>query len=364
MIGGSPITGFPLLLSNTGTIVEPALSFLVHHLLHRGSVQSHRSWEAYGYALLDFFEFLERTSRAWDEPRVIGVPSVVAAYRQDALARGLRRSTINLGLHLICRFYQRQLKEGAISALPFDMQAQMIRRDRHRGLAPLRSEQVFVPDVKLRAPRRRLKVLSGSQVRVFLSALTDRTLRLLATFQLSTGLRIEEAVSFPQSLVVDPRLHPSVRHMFPVTLDPHLMTTKGSNARVIHVPRSLMAELWAWAAMERPRRVGTHTRAVLFVTRDGRAYRRNTVWQLYARMGRRHSLEVSPHVLRHTFATHTLAALRRVMNVGNALLYVKERLGHQSVTTTERYLHHVDDVADEVMTSYQTELLEAMEPVP
>jgi integrase len=66
---------------------------------------------------------------------------------------------------------------------------------------------------------------------------------------------------------------------------------------------------------------------------------------------------VNPHMLRHTYATHTLRALmeRNDLKI-NPLMYVKARLGHSFVTTTQKYLHFIDDVSDGVLNSYQEEI--------
>jgi integrase len=40
----------------------------------------------------------------------------------------------------------------------------------------------------------------------------------------------------------------------------------------------------------------------------------------------------------------------------NPLMYVRDRLGHSSITTTEKYLHFIDDIADGVMNDYQREI--------
>ncbi|WP_148649713.1 hypothetical protein [Lysobacter antibioticus] len=71
-IGRIPLVGFPLLLDSGGELVEPAFSFFVDRLLETGGVQSTNSWPTYGYALLHYFRFLEKTGRVWDERQVTG----------------------------------------------------------------------------------------------------------------------------------------------------------------------------------------------------------------------------------------------------------------------------------------------------
>jgi site-specific recombinase XerC len=116
-----------------------------------------------------------------------------------------------------------------------------------------------------------------------------------------------------------------------------------------------MADLWMYVAVERQTRILNDSATELFLTKEGRRYKTRSVWKLYSEnMGA--GLHVYPHLLRHTYATHTLAAVSKIMNVGNALLYVRDRLGHSSIKTTEVYLHYKDDIAVAVSEQYQAEL--------
>ncbi len=72
----------------------------------------------------------------------------------------------------------------------------------------------------------------------------------------------------------------------------------------------------------------------LFLSRSGRRLRREAIWELvkkYARMSDV-SPDISPHTLRHSFATHLLAG-------GADLRQVQELLGHSSIATTQIYTH-------------------------
>jgi len=71
------------------------------------------------------------------------------------------------------------------------------------------------------------------------------------------------------------------------------------------------------------------------------------------------SVSMGSHILRHTYATHTLKSLMSRKSITfNPLIYVRDRLGHNSITTTEKYLHFLDDIEDDLRTRYQEEIEE------
>ena len=72
----------------------------------------------------------------------------------------------------------------------------------------------------------------------------------------------------------------------------------------------------------------------LFVTRSGRPLRREALWELVKKYARRVGApkRISPHSLRHSFATHLLSG-------GADIRVVQELLGHASIQTTQRYTH-------------------------
>ena len=72
----------------------------------------------------------------------------------------------------------------------------------------------------------------------------------------------------------------------------------------------------------------------VLLSRSGRRLRRETIWELVKKYAARCgvSSKVSPHTLRHSFATHLLAG-------GADLRQVQEMLGHASISTTQIYTH-------------------------
>jgi integrase/recombinase XerD len=110
---------------------------------------------------------------------------------------------------------------------------------------------------------------------------------------------------------------------------------KGSKQRVVPLGRAAVAALAAYLEGLRPRLTGSAPDAPwVFVSRGGRRLTREMLWTLVKKYVRRAGLNsrVSPHTLRHSFATHLLAG-------GADLRTVQELLGHANIRTTQMYTH-------------------------
>lgn len=111
---------------------------------------------------------------------------------------------------------------------------------------------------------------------------------------------------------------------------------KGNKQRLVHLGSVAIAAVREYLEKLRPRLVNGAggDGDWLFVSRSGRRLRREAIWELvkkYALLGGVSS-EISPHTMRHSFATHLLAG-------GADLRQVQEMLGHASIATTQIYTH-------------------------
>jgi integrase/recombinase XerD len=111
---------------------------------------------------------------------------------------------------------------------------------------------------------------------------------------------------------------------------------KGDKQRVVPMGRKAMAAVEAYLQYERPKLAQRHETPAefLLLSSRGARLRRERIWELikfYARQAGS-SAELSPHSLRHSFATHLLAG-------GADLRQVQEMLGHASIATTQIYTH-------------------------
>jgi len=109
---------------------------------------------------------------------------------------------------------------------------------------------------------------------------------------------------------------------------------KGNKERIVPLGRKAVAAVERYLTRSRPKLNRGGTDDLVFLTRLGRPLRREDLWRIVRRHAAAAGLrgKVSPHTLRHSFATHLLAG-------GADIRDVQEMLGHASVRTTQIYTH-------------------------
>jgi len=111
---------------------------------------------------------------------------------------------------------------------------------------------------------------------------------------------------------------------------------KGDKQRIVPLGRRAMETVEDYMERERPRlaQLGPTNPPHVLLSPRGRRLRRERIWELFKRYAARIGApaELSPHTLRHSFATHLLAG-------GADLRKVQELLGHSSIATTQIYTH-------------------------
>jgi integrase/recombinase XerD len=183
-------------------------------------------------------------------------------------------------------------------------------------------DERFAPLPCARVPRRLPTVLARDEVRRLLDVVAHhaRDRALLMTLY-GAGLRISEALNLRPADIDAPRMLIHVRG------------GKGGKDRMVALSPQLLAALRdLWRSRPLPRDPG----GWLFpqVRRPERAMEEGTAWRIVARAARRAGItrRVSPHTLRHSYATHLLDA-------GVDLRTIQLLLGHGSLKTTTLYTH-------------------------
>ena len=122
---------------------------------------------------------------------------------------------------------------------------------------------------------------------------------------------------------------------------------KGNKERVVPLGRKAVAALERYLSVGRPQLVTPRSTANVFLTKRGTPFAPVTLWLRIKQRVRRAGLSrnVTPHMLRHSFATHLLEH-------GADLRVIQELLGHASISTTEVYTHVAASRLREVHRKY------------
>ena len=281
-------------------------SFLQHLVVEKGF--SRNTSEAYRNDLNQFWEFLqERRNGAANGqfPWASVDLSLLNEYIVDLRGRkGYRDTTTARKVAAIRSFFGFLFENGAINEDP--------------------TESLGSPRVGRSLPR----FLSKDEVTRLLDAACqvpgNEAQRDAAILELlyATGLRVGELVSLN---LTDLDLQESYIRCW----------GKGSKERIVHLYPRALEELKGYLSRARLVLVKHRKReSALFVNHRGERLTRQWVWNILKTYGAKAGINqrITPHTLRHSFATHLLQN-------GASLRHVQELLGHSSISTTQVYTH-------------------------
>jgi integrase/recombinase XerD len=145
--------------------------------------------------------------------------------------------------------------------------------------------------------------------------------RALLELLYATGMRVSEVVDLPLDQI-------NLRLGYVRCIG------KGRKERIVPVGRSAIEAVEEYLEYLRPRLLGDRSVSALFLSRTGRPLDRTNMWRLVRKYAITAGVDkpLSPHTLRHCFATHLLAG-------GADLRIVQELLGHADLATTQVYTH-------------------------
>jgi len=257
---------------------------------------SKNTLSAYRSDLNRFVKFLEGKA-------LLGVSqSDIQKFLALLLAQNTKSSSSARILSTLRRFYRYQIRQNQISSDPC---AQVLSPKQGRPLPKTMSEQQ-VADL-LNAPDTKSPL-----------GLRDRAM--LETLY-ATGLRVSELVELT---------------LLEANLEMGLVRIIGKGNKERLVPLGEQAVLWLrnYLATGRPDLLGRKSSDAMFVTARGGAMSRQAFWYLIKKHAQRAGInqDLSPHTLRHAFATH-------LINHGADLRSVQMLLGHADLSTTQIYTH-------------------------
>jgi tyrosine recombinase XerC len=263
---------------------------------------SPRTLTNYEHALLAYREWSGDRFRSWRDC----VPDEFRAYLFQLMKDDLARATIRLRFAALRSFYKFLVLRQGFPKSPV--------------------AEVQLPKLERALP----VVLTLKQIEALLSApllaplpkqapdwLPHRDAAILELFY-SCGLRISELAKLPlRDLSLE---EGSLR-----------VRGKGSKVRLVPIGKRAAQCVRAWLAI---REQGPMKDSTLFLSKRGKRMGRTSVWQVVKQHARAANIQqnVTPHMLRHSFATHLL-------DNGADLRAVQEMLGHADISTTQIYTH-------------------------
>ena len=272
-------------------------SFLTMVVVEKGLAKN--TVEAYSRDLVQLSNFLVAQGiTSWKDTATSNFRSYFSFMRAQGLsARSIARHVVTLR-----RFYRFLETEEIITENP-------------------------VPSFHLAASARKLpQTLSGDDVRKLLAQPNSQKplgIRDQAMLELlyATGLRVSELITL---------------QMQQIDFEGNFLTVKGKGSKMRAVPFGQWArqKLLTYIKNTRPRLCKGKSSAFVFINRSGRPLTRQGFWKLIRGYALAAGVEkrVTPHTLRHSFATHLLEG-------GADLRSVQSMLGHADISTTQIYTH-------------------------
>jgi len=260
---------------------------------------SQRTLESYRRDLAQFFAWLEERGSG---PLAAGKADIEQFLAHRTLGQGVAARSLARQLSALKRFYRHCLREGR------------------------KADDPTLTIEPPRLPRALPKSLTEADVEALLAAPDTNTAlgqrdRAMLEMLYAAGFRVSELVQLPAAAV---------------SLDMGVVRIFGKGAKERLVPVGEMALDWlkTYLKQARPALLGPRASEALFVTARGGAMTRQAFWYLIKRYARQAGITapLSPHTLRHAFATHLL-------NHGADLRVVQMLLGHADISTTQIYTH-------------------------
>jgi integrase/recombinase XerC len=256
---------------------------------------------SYTTDLVDFFDFLDTNYGIRNIREVQS--AIVRSWLASLKDKGLGAATLNRKISTLKSFFKYQLKTGMLEQSPM---GQVISPKKGKRLP------VFVKEEEVRQLVQTLNQSADSW--------KSLNAKMLVAIFYATGMRLSELIGLKDGQI-------------DVEREQIKVLGKGNKERVIPVSPQLLATILEYQQLKK--KEFEQSAETLLVTEKGKKLYPRYAWALVHQvLGEASTLDKkSPHVLRHSFATH-------LMNHGADLNAVKELLGHSSLAATQVYTHN------------------------
>ena len=262
---------------------------------------SNNTIQAYRRDLNFFFEYLNKNNMDYLK---VGYDDV-QKYMEELNGEGRKAASVSRRLATLRSFYGFLLKKKLIKAIP--------------------TNKINMPKIEKKAPM----VLTSDEVEILLSQPKSNDLKgirdkAMLEFAYATGMKVSEIINLD---LKDVNL-----------VDSYVVCNEGYSKRVVPLGRISKEALVEYLDNSRPYLLKTEDEKPLFVNIMGNSLTRQGFWKIIKQYQEQAHIdkEITPHVLRHSFATHLLQN-------GADMRAVQTMLGHTDIASTQVYMKLIDD---------------------
>lgn len=275
---------------------------------------SEHTFAAYRQDLHQFFQFLEQQYGQLELPAIghLHIRSWLAQLIQEKQ----QPRTVTRKISALKSFFKYTVRQGLIPQTPMT-----------KVVAPKVSRRLpgFIDEKGMQAVEDNRSMRRGEEkTPIFSDDLEGHTHRLVFELLYHTGIRLSELINLEERNVDSGNLSIKV-------------LGKGNKERIIPISRELLQQIREYAARKRRELESPAPQVLLAHPKSGKKLYPKYVYNLVRDYLTRHQITTitrkSPHVLRHTFATH-------LTNNGADINAIKELLGHSSLAATQVYTHN------------------------
>jgi integrase/recombinase XerD len=283
-------------------VMESLIQEFIDYLGHEKGLATN-TLESYGRDLKQYYGFLSGDSAA---SLANASQSTIVAYLMYLRKQGKATATIARRLAALKAFYQFLVKENYVAKNPTD--------------------ELSSPKLERKLP----KVLTVEEVERLLSqpevtSPVGKRDKAMLELLYATGIRVSELVNLNVGDI-------DLREGFVRCMG------KGSKERVVPMGEIAIAALKAYLDNARLKIIADPKEKSVFVNHHGKRLTRQGFWKIVKKYAAQAQIrkEITPHTLRHSFATHLLEN-------GADIRAVQEMLGHADISTTQIYTHVTKD---------------------
>lgn len=348
--------------------IMPAQTQYMAEQIESGYWNSEHTVRSNQEAIEQFSAFLESKMTALADVQLKDVVAWRRSMYEKAGVQAISNQTINVRMRAVVRFIEWAMENAYILDKFYGMRVETFSQgggvqfnQKQRG-HKIKRNRLLLPERSYRAP-----LPTMEEINRFVAYVSKPFVPMVG-LMLGTGMRISEVISLPRSALPSYAMvvqNPNILH--DIRLAPGSMTIKNNKARQVFIPGRLYMQIYEQAmnCSNEP------SHRWLFVSPKKSTWHASTIQKDFRQASAKANLRhvITPHVLRHVFATRTLENWKESGFTSEmaCLIWLQKQLGHSHVSTTANiYINmtselHAND--RQMLHQYEQEIYQLIEEV-